>query len=165
MPTPWWRPLPVEDRVQAHFPVWTVVQVRYGDLDTLGHANNAVYLSYLEMGRVAYLRQRLGVAHPRGFAFVVARVEIDYLRPAHLGDLLVVALKPVHIGRSSFTFGYCLIHGQEGHTVAQARSVQVYWDAAQGRAHPLPETWRSALTQDMAQFGEDLTCPARNAEA
>ncbi|NPA06315.1 MAG: acyl-CoA thioesterase [Chloroflexi bacterium] len=157
-PTPWWRPLPIEATLHERYPVWAVVQVRYGDLDTLGHANNAVYLSYLEMGRVAYLRQRLAVDHPGGYSFVVARVEIDYLRPAFLGDLIAVALKPVHVGRSSFTYGYCLYHGETGQPIAQARSVQVYWDARAGRSHPLPDSWRTALEADMARFGIEVDC-------
>ena len=36
------------------------IQVRFSDLDTLGHVNNAVYLSYFEMARIAYFTPLLG---------------------------------------------------------------------------------------------------------
>ena len=51
-------------------PVKLAIQIRWRDLDALGHVNNAVYLTYFELARLAYVRTLLGADAPH--------------RPAHL---------------------------------------------------------------------------------
>ena len=81
------------------------VEVRFRDLDSLGHVNNAVYLTYLEVGRIAYIA-RLGLTDPVRPRLLVARIEVDYRRPVHLGEALTVAVRTAEVGRKSFTLAY-----------------------------------------------------------
>ena len=67
------------------FPVRVRVDVRFRDLDPLGHVNNAVFLSYMELARIRYF-QRISPDWLEEGHFVVARMEVDYLRPILLGD-------------------------------------------------------------------------------
>lgn len=77
------------------------VEVRWGDVDSFGHVNNAVYLAYLEQCRSAWMSSvpchwQDGEAGP-----VVANVNINYRRPIHWPERLEVTLRPESPGRSS----------------------------------------------------------------
>ncbi len=156
-------PPPIPESLVGQYPVWLPVQVRYRDLDALAHVNNAVYLSYLEMARVTYVERRIGHVPPQEYTFVIARLEIDFLAPLHLGDEPAVGIKPLRVGRSSFTFGYCVVETRSARAVARAQSVQVYIDPATGQAVPLPDAWRGPLQADLQHFGAEVPCDAPRA--
>ncbi|HJW09896.1 MAG TPA: thioesterase family protein [Holophagaceae bacterium] len=119
------------------------LEVRFRDLDALGHVNNAVVLSYLEQARFHWWKQHLA---GRGFqeeGFLLARMEVDYRRPILMEDRVRVELHCTRIGNSSFDLAYRVIKAQDGALLAEARSVQVMLDFAAERPMPLrPETRR-----------------------
>ncbi len=123
----------------------TSLVVRFRDLDAMGHVNNATYLTYLEEARVRFW-DHLASMHreldPHRFPFVIARAEVDFVRPLFLGDRVWVDLWVSRIGRSSFEFAYRLYntHMEE---VARARTVQVHV-TGEGST-PLPDFMRRAL--------------------
>lgn len=119
------------------------IPVQYRDIDTLGHVNNAVYLAYMEVVRVAFARQVLGITSVSQYDFVVARIEIDYRRPVRIEDELRCAMWTERVGRTSFTIGYRMTVG--GETVVEAKSVQVFIDLATGRPKPVPEWFTEKL--------------------
>ncbi len=118
------------------------VPVRYRDLDTLGHVNKAVYATYLEQARAAYVDRVLEADLTEG-EMVLASVEIDFRRPvdAAVGSVRV-ACGVVSVGDSSFRMGY-RVYGDDEKPAATAESVQVAWDGASSR--PLPAAWRESL--------------------
>ena len=114
----------------------------------MGHANNAVYLTYLEQARFAHWRDVWGfdfegLPHDTP-GVILARAEIDYRVPAKYGDVLEVRIGLEKIGRTSFTYVYEVVD-QTGQTVADARSVQVMYDYAAGKPAPLSEALRAKL--------------------
>jgi acyl-CoA thioester hydrolase len=121
-----------------------VEQVRFRDLDPMGHVNNAVFLTYLEQARIAFFeRQGLPIGL-EDMNLVVARVEIDFRAPVRLGQEVEVAVRAGKFGTKSFDFEYELT--AEGEIVANAKSVQVAYDY--GRAEPvaIPAEWREKLS-------------------
>jgi len=127
------------------FPFEHELEVRFRDCDAMGHVNNAVYLTYLEQARFAFWRDLGGARALEDHGFIVARVECDYRRAAKMGDRLVVRLRTLAVGRSSFTFGYEVANVRTRETVAEARSVQVLYDYAKGVPVPIPDDLRSKL--------------------
>ncbi|MCS7059009.1 MAG: acyl-CoA thioesterase [Meiothermus sp.] len=121
------------------FPVRVPIEVRFSDLDTLKHVNNAVYLTYDEMARGHYLR-RVGAAIDSG-NFVMARAEVDYIRPILFGQRVEVALRVERVGRSSFrTYSETWADGQ---LAAQTRVVVVWLE--EGKPAPVPEWLRQGI--------------------
>jgi acyl-CoA thioester hydrolase len=117
------------------------IEVRFSDLDALGHVNHATFLSYLEHARVKWWRPRLGVLPFQEDGYVMARVEIDYRSPILLGDQVRVEMRCDHIGTTSFTLACRLVREQDGVVLADARTVQVRLDFSTMRPRPLsPET-------------------------
>ena len=121
----------------AHRLFETPVAVRFKDIDAMGHVNNAVHATYLEEARAAFSREVFGLTRVDDFDFVVARLEIDYRRPIRYGEALTAALWIGRVGQRSFTFEYRLSAG--GETVAEGRSVQVFYDYAAGHPKAVPE--------------------------
>ncbi len=69
----------------------TEIKVRGYHLDLYGHVNNARYLEFLEEARWALLEAGdLDWFMQQGYALVVSRIDIRYLRPAGMGDVLII---------------------------------------------------------------------------
>ncbi|MDD5092858.1 MAG: YbgC/FadM family acyl-CoA thioesterase [Dehalococcoidia bacterium] len=69
----------------------TEIKVRGYHLDVYQHVNNARYLEFLEEGRWVFLEQnRSSDQWHHGLDFVVANININYRRPAKLGDVLEI---------------------------------------------------------------------------
>jgi acyl-CoA thioester hydrolase len=133
------RLLPEEFRCRAP------IEVRFRDVDMMGHVNNAVYLTYFEVARAHYWRA-LGETESRRIrTYVVARAECDFLSPATLDDDLECLLRVVSFGRTSFVFEYLLRDRRSGRPVAEGRTVQVMYDYAAGRPRPLDEPFKEAI--------------------
>ena len=127
----------------------------------MGHANNAVYLTYLEEARFSHWRA-LGMAGqgedhvekgPGGIAadipsVILARVEIDYRRPAKYGDMLDIRLCVSGLGRTSFTYEYEIVDSA-ARIVATAKTVLVHFDYGTNKPIPLTDSLKDALTRDL----------------
>ena len=118
-------------------------RVRFRDMDPMGHVNNAVFLTYIESARVAFL-QHLGAATTlEDMSIIVARIEIDFRAPVGFGDEVDVSVRASRFGGKSFDLDYELRVG--GEVVAEAKSVLVAYDYGQGQAVELPDEWREKL--------------------
>jgi acyl-CoA thioester hydrolase len=120
----------------------TEIQMRFGDVDSLGHVNNVAYAQYLETARLACLDElgHRGVSLP----IVVARLEVDYRREIALRQRVRVQMRCSRVGTSSFDLEYRVLADDET-VAAEARSVQVHVDLASRRPLPLTATQRDAL--------------------
>lgn len=127
------------------FRVQNDVEVRFRDTDALGHVNNAVYLSYLESGRLAYMREVFAVTDWRKIEFIVARVEIDYRSPSFVGEMLTVGTRVCRLGGASFDMDYRIIDKKKGRLVAQAKTVQVCFDYKANKVKRLSEDFMDTV--------------------
>lgn len=124
----------------------TEIQMRYGDLDAMGHLNNAVYVQYLETSRVLLMRD-LGVPGGEDRS-VIARLELDYRREVRWGQRVTVDSLVERVGRSSWTVVSRLL--ADGVPSAYARTVQVRVDVGH-RPEALPPRLRAALAAFQVQ--------------
>jgi len=113
--------------------------VRFRDLDSLGHMNNAVYATFLEQARLAYLSGNGAEATD----MILARLEIDFRSPLELGETVEIAVTPTRIGTKSFDLAYVMRAGDR--VVAEAKTVLVAYDYAQARSVDVPDEWRERL--------------------
>jgi acyl-CoA thioester hydrolase len=127
------------DHTDLHYE--SAVELRYSDLDTFGHVNNAVYATLCEQARVDYFRDVLDLG-VHEISFVVARLELDYRNAIpDVGDV-IVAVGITDFGRTSFTMGYELRY--DGRVVATAETVQVAV-TADGEPTEVPDEWRDLV--------------------
>jgi acyl-CoA thioester hydrolase len=96
--------------------------VRFRDLDAMGHLNNAVYSTFLEQARLAFL-DPLGA---KVTSMILARVEIDFRSPAELGETVAIDVAPTRVCTKCFDLEYVLSVGDR--TDAEAKTVLVAYD-------------------------------------
>ena len=121
-----------------------IEQVRFRDLDPMGHVNNAVFLTYIEQARVAFLAEVGAATGLEDMNMIVARVEIDFKAPVRFGQELEVSVRASRFGTKSFDLDYML--RVDGEVVAEAKSVQVAYDYDRREPIPLPSNWREKMT-------------------
>lgn len=113
------------------------VRVYYEDTDFSGAVYHAAYLHFFERGRTEFLRAE-GVHHSElareGIAFAVRSMEIEFLRAAHIDDLLVVDTAVAEISGVRLTLDQSIERGDE--LIARARVVVVA--VRDGKATRLP---------------------------
>lgn len=119
--------------------------VRYRDLDTLEHVNNAVYGTYLEQARIEYFEEVLGVAFDE-LGMVLASIEMDFRRAIVLDDESVrIDCGVTDIGGSSFRMGYRVYAGGADDPAATGETTLVVVDETGTK--PVPESWREAFRE------------------
>ncbi len=127
------------------------IQVRFRDLDAMRHVNNAVYLTYLEETRIAYMRaHRAGSVFDADHGTIMARSELDYRYPATLDDTLTIEMAVGQIRRSSFVFLYRITRQGDGRLIAEAKTTMVCYSYVLNAPVRLPESWRKQLQADQA---------------
>lgn len=125
----------------------TDIQMRFRDIDGMGHVNNAVYLSYTELARTQFYMRHARKKTLEDIDFILAHVEIDFESQAVWGDEIQVVTWPSRIGTSSFTLTYEVIDQRNGRLLARAKSVQVSYDYDQRRPKPIPPEFRAFLQE------------------
>jgi len=123
------------------------VPIRFSDTDALGHVNNANYLSFIEVARVAYLKEAFGRAKVEDLGVIIARIEIDYKSPAFHHEVLRVGCRVIEIGGASIRMEYRLEDKATERLVAMAQSVMVTYDYDLGRPIRVPEDWRKKMEE------------------
>ena len=120
------------------------IEVRWRDVDSLGHVNNAVYATYLEECRDEWAVLVFGPGSDP-MDFVLARVAIDFRREVvQADDAVIVATRLVGIGTSSLTVRE-EIRTLDGTLAAEGESVIVARDRDTGRSRPFTDAERAAL--------------------
>lgn len=127
-------------------PKWTVVaplRPRFRDTDAMGHINNAVYVTYLEVARQEYWRAFKDDENYRVVPFILARVEIDFRSEALMHETLELCIRCSFIGGKSFGFDYEIREQKAQRLVVKATSVQVFYDYAAKASIPCPPEMRA----------------------
>jgi acyl-CoA thioester hydrolase len=113
--------------------------VRFRDVDAMGHVNNAVFLTYIEEARIAFLLR----FDARVTDMIMARAEIDFRAPLRDGDEIEIGVRPAGVGTKSFELEYEV--RSPSALAAQAKTVIVSYDYEAGRPVEVPQSWREAL--------------------
>ena len=124
------------------------IQVRWGDMDALGHVNNATYLTYLEQARINYVRHfRVWDGSADQLGLIVARVVIDYKVPLVAGDRVAVHTRVSRLGTKSFETEQAItrLSGDEVEIAAVGAVTLVVFDYARQQSVPIPDAWRAII--------------------
>lgn len=131
------------------------IQMRYADLDTMGHLNNAVYVQYFETARVL-VWEDLGIpAHLD--RSVIARQEIDYRHEVRWGQDVWVEALIERLGNTSWTTVCRMV--ADGQPCAYSRTVQVRVGEGGLRPQPLEPELRELMSRLLVP-GQDSPNPA-----
>ena len=110
------------------------IQIRFKDIDRMGHVNNANHLTYIEIARFRYFEDVVKAdgdgKWSKTLGLILARVEIDYKKPILLHDNVFVWTRCSKIGSKSLTLDWLIINNENGieEILAKGISVIVYFD-------------------------------------
>lgn len=141
--------VPADPRdIPGEFPHRLELDVRFGDTDAMGHANNARFLTFCESARIAYWEEATGEpvglpTHGAEESLILAEIRVTFRSPALFGEVLTVETRLGQVGRTSFTLEHRITTSESarGHArlVATAEAVQVLYDYATGRPRAVPD--------------------------
>lgn len=115
------------------------ISVRWRDMDSFGHVNNAKYVSYLEEARVRWLADIPGLDMKGPVLPVVVNTNVNYRRPIVWPDDVVVELFVERLGNSSITIGHHIVDQKDPSVLYSDGNVVVAWmDTRSGKSAPLP---------------------------
>jgi acyl-CoA thioester hydrolase len=118
---------------------------RFGDLDPMGHVNNAVFLTWIETARIEFMRTVGTFDQPdvTQMTMILARVEVDFRSAVEFGEEVEVGVRVGRLGTKSFDLEHELRCGDR--VVAEARTVLVAYDYASSSSREIPDEWRRRL--------------------
>jgi len=122
------------------------IQIRFSDIDVLGHVNNAVYLSYFEVARVIFFSNLMGEDwdwHRNGV--VLRKNVIEYIKPVVLNDVPEIFIHTQRIGKKSFTLEYDLKVKNELRSTGS--SVLVSYDSEKMISKDIPAKMKGVLSE------------------
>jgi acyl-CoA thioester hydrolase len=130
-------------------PSVTHIRVRYKDTDTMSVVYYGNYLTYFEVGRVEYLREKslpMSLVNRR-IHMPVVEAFVKYVKPAKLDDLLEVSSRVSERKRASFTFSY-EIRNEARELVATGFTRHACWDPATSKMIALPDWLKEIMPDD-----------------
>jgi acyl-CoA thioester hydrolase len=123
------------------------IKVYFRDIDSMGHVNNAAYLSYLEIARMELYEQIFGEDGFHRYPYILAEVTVKYKSPAYIRERLKLGIAVSQIRTKSFEFSYIIVEEKTGRVVAEAKTVQVMFDYQKQKTMEIPEEWRRKVQE------------------
>jgi len=132
-------------RLNAAFKFLRPIKVAFRDIDGMRHVNHAEYLTYCETARNEYWIAVTGIKGVDEYDFVLVELTARYLKPALLGDELVVGVRVSEMRRSSFIMEHEIRNVKTGELVCEVRSVQVMYDTKAEKSMPISDLRRDQI--------------------
>lgn len=132
---------------RGDFSHFTRLAVRWGDMDTLGHVNNAKFFTYDEQARLEYFQMLEGVVPGLWVqqGLILARLGCDFIRQLHHPATLDIGLRIRRIGRSSMETEGAMFEGE--HLVAVTAGTVVWFDYSAQKTTAVPESVKALIRQ------------------
>ena len=135
-----------------HFKFFRPLEIRWNDLDPIGHVNNVYYFDYFQTGRSYYMLTASDKWDWHKNMFVIAHIECDYIKELKIEAINPrVGMRVLKLGSKSFDFEYIILSdGKDGQPILHAKgiSTQVLVDLSIGKSIEIPE-W---LKNDFATY-------------
>ncbi|MFL5763948.1 MAG: acyl-CoA thioesterase [Bacteroidia bacterium] len=128
----------------------TPIQIRFKDIDKLGHVNNANHITYFELARVDYFDALAGNNIKIDWVnegVILAKVEMEYKMPILLEDKIFVYTWVSKMGSKSFDMACSIVKEEDGKEIelAKGNAVIVCFNYATNQTILIPETWRKVM--------------------
>lgn len=132
------------------------VQMRWNDMDALGHINNIYYFEYFQIGRAHYMPAVSKTWDWQKNMFVIAHIECDYFKEMNLlNKNPILKMRTSRIGHKSFDFEYIIVsEAKDGSEILHAKgmSTMVLIDMQAQKSTEMPE-W---LIEELREYEPGL---------
>lgn len=130
----------------ADYKYKTPIPIRFSDLDAYGHAHNAVYLTYFEIGRTNYWQDVVKWDWNHN-GIILARSEVHYLKPIMRNDEIACYVRTTRIGNSSFDVMHVLVktNGEAEEICTTGKTVCISYDYSVHKSVNIPSEQRARM--------------------
>ena len=137
--------LSLDPRQRATYTIWTSHSIRYNDQDPIGHVNNAVYSTFFEAGRTAFMSPLIKEVGDPSIDFVLARITIDYVKEMNYPGTAEIGTRISRLGTKSMTFINGIFTAGANECNATCEAVLVFFDLHERRSTEPPPALRQKL--------------------
>ena len=131
--------------------VKTDIQIRFADVDILGHVNNVNLQHFFDVGKSDFFRRIMHIGLVwKGLGLITASTQTSYFDQTRLDDRVYVETEAEKVGNKSITLLQRLVDAPTGRVNAESRTVLVAFDFARQESVPVPDRWREAIAAGMA---------------
>ncbi len=122
------------------------LQMRFIDIDMLGHLNNSVYFTFMDLAKTRYFQAVLGDKLDFGrFGVVIVNVNCDFCAPTFFDDEIECDTAVVAIGEKSLTLEQRVFSPKDGVVKCRCRTIMSGFDAKTLTSVPITDEWRQAI--------------------
>lgn len=130
----------------------TPIQIRFKDIDKLGHVNNANHVTYFELARVDYFNAFAGDTIKIDWeneGVILAKIEMEYKQPILLDDKIFVYTWVSKMGTKSFDMSCSIVKEVNGieHELAKGLAIIVCFNYKTNQTILIPEVWRAKMIE------------------
>jgi acyl-CoA thioester hydrolase len=142
-------------RDRTSFKIWTSHTIRYNDQDPLGHVNNAVYSTFFEAGRTAYILPMLEEVadETNTLDFVLARITIEFVKELGYPGSVDIGTRLLRLGTKSMTISNAVFKTGTDECVATCEAILVFFDLETRASVEPPARLRAMLEAGMKSDG------------
>ena len=124
------------------------LQIRFNDIDQMGHVNNAVIMEFFDLGKDHFFRAR-GLPPEEGdFTVMVVHYEVDFRSQIRKSDPIAVETEVERIGNKSLTVLQRIVEQGTGRLCAECRTVMAGYRRSTAASDVIPDDVRARLTSD-----------------
>lgn len=130
------------------FRLHTNVQIRFTDIDMLGHLNNSVYTQFMDLGKVDYFTTiNGGPIEWDSINLVIANINVNFLKQTTLYEPIEVVTRCEHIGTKSLILHQQIVNKKTGEVKADGRATMVSIDLKTKTTTPITDDWRRKISE------------------
>lgn len=124
------------------------LQIRFNDIDLLGHVNNTVYFSFYDTGKAHYMHSvRKGNIDFRKIETVIANVDCAFCKPIYFGQKIDVLTRLIELGEKHIRLQQMIVDHDTNDVHSLCETVMVYVDVKTLLPMGVPTEWRDALKE------------------
>lgn len=129
------------------FPSRLPIQIRFSDVDVVGHVNNIIFFAYYDTGKAAFMSELLGRKISwKEVDTVVANIDCAFIAPIFYGENIEVLTTCTGIHDKSFRLLQMIRNVESGEVKSVCETVMVSFNPDTQKAAPLSEEWRMKLS-------------------
>jgi len=130
---------------ETEFRHYLPLQLRFNDIDMLGHVNNSVYVTFFDMGKTRYFEAAFGKVDFSHISLVVVNVNCDLMEPTYFDDDVELYTRVEKIGNRSLTMEQRIVDRATGHLKARCMTVLAGFNTQTATGAPLDPDYIAAI--------------------
>lgn len=123
------------------------IQLRFNDVDAMGHVNNAVIMEFFDLGKARFFTDHGFHAEAGDFTVMVVHVEVDFRSQIHMNDAIAVETEIERIGNKSLHLLQRVVKA-DGTLCSECRTVMAGYCRSTATSATIPDTIRQALVSE-----------------